>query len=139
VDYAHTPDALETVLKNIRPCVQGKLHLVFGCGGNRDPIKRPKMGEIAGTLADVVIVTDDNPRMEDPALIRAAVINGCKNATEIPGRREAILNAIANLRPGDVLLVAGKGHEEGQIIGTETLPFNDKQEIESCIKELQNV
>jgi len=125
VDYAHTPDGLETVLKALRPHTTGALRVVFGCGGDRDRGKRPLMGEIAGRLADRVIVTDDNPRSEDPASIRAAVMAGCPAATEVGDRAGAIALAIGELRPGDVLVIAGKGHEQGQIVGAEVRPFDD--------------
>ena len=128
VDYAHTPDALETVLQTMRPHVQGKLVVVFGCGGDRDPGKRPLMGAAAAANADVVIVTDDNPRNEDPALIRAAALAGAPGAREIGDRAEAIDVAVAALAEGDILVIAGKGHEAGQTIGTVTLPFDDGEE-----------
>jgi UDP-N-acetylmuramoyl-L-alanyl-D-glutamate--2,6-diaminopimelate ligase len=125
VDYAHTPDAIETVLLALRPHTEGKLWIVFGCGGDRDPGKRPLMGAAAARLADRVIVTDDNPRTEDAALIRRAVLARAEAALEIGDRARAIETAIASLDERDVLVVAGKGHEAGQIIGRETKPFND--------------
>jgi UDP-N-acetylmuramoyl-L-alanyl-D-glutamate--2,6-diaminopimelate ligase len=125
VDYAHTPDALERLLTALRPHTAGRLHVVFGAGGDRDPGKRPLMGAAAARLADVAIVTDDNPRSERPEAIRAAVLAGCPGGREIGGREAAIAAALAALGPGDVLAVAGKGHEQGQTIGTETLPFDD--------------
>jgi UDP-N-acetylmuramoyl-L-alanyl-D-glutamate--2,6-diaminopimelate ligase len=125
VDYAHTPDALATVLAALRPHVQGRLVAVFGCGGDRDPGKRPLMGHIAAAMADRVYVTDDNPRSEDPAAIRRAILAAAPQAFEIGDRRHAIETAIADLRSGDVLVIAGKGHETGQIVGAETLPFDD--------------
>ncbi|WP_249208810.1 UDP-N-acetylmuramoyl-L-alanyl-D-glutamate--2,6-diaminopimelate ligase [Magnetospirillum sulfuroxidans] len=128
VDYAHTPDALETVLTALRPHVRGRLLVVFGCGGDRDPGKRPQMGEIAARLADLAIVTDDNPRSEDPGVIRAAILAAAPRAVEIADRRAAIVHAVSLLRNGDVLVVAGKGHESGQIIGAHTLPFDDASE-----------
>jgi len=128
VDYAHTPDALETVLKAIRPHTQGKLHLVFGCGGDRDKGKRPLMGEAAARLADVIIVTDDNPRSEDPAEIRREILAACPGAGEIGDRAEAIRAGVAALGVGDVLVIAGKGHESGQTIGSETRPFSDRDQ-----------
>jgi UDP-N-acetylmuramoyl-L-alanyl-D-glutamate--2,6-diaminopimelate ligase len=128
VDYAHTPDALETVLKAIRPHTQGKLHLVFGCGGDRDKGKRPLMGEAAARLADAVIVTDDNPRSENPAEIRREILGGCPGAQEIGDRAEAIRAGVASLGVGDVLVIAGKGHESGQTIGSETRPFSDRDQ-----------
>ena len=125
VDYAHTPDGLETVLAALRPHTSGRLIVVFGAGGDRDRAKRPLMGEIAGRLADVAIVTDDNPRSEDPAVIRKAVRAGCPDALEIGDRAKAIAEAVAMLRDGDVVVIAGKGHEQGQIVGGVTHPFDD--------------
>lgn len=125
VDFAHTPDGLETVLKALRIHTAGKLSLVFGCGGDRDPGKRALMGEIAGRLADRVIVTDDNPRNEPPATIRAMVMQAATGAQEIGNRARAIETAIAGLQAGDVLVIAGKGHEQGQKIGDEVIPFDD--------------
>ena len=114
VDYAHTPDGLQTVLTALRPHTRGRLIVVFGCGGNRDRGKRPIMGEIAARLADIAIVTDDNPRSEDPAAIRAAILDGAAGAREIGDRKSAIAAAAVMLGEGDVLVVAGKGHEQGQ-------------------------
>ena len=125
VDYAHTPDALATVLTALRPHALGRLAVLFGCGGDRDAGKRPLMGEVATRLADRVYVTDDNPRTEPPAEIRRAILEAAPNAIEIGDRREAIATAIAELEPGDLLVIAGKGHETGQIIGNETYPFDD--------------
>jgi UDP-N-acetylmuramoyl-L-alanyl-D-glutamate--2,6-diaminopimelate ligase len=125
VDYAHTPDALATVLAALRPHCRGRLIVVFGCGGDRDPGKRPMMGEIAARGADLAIVTDDNPRTEDAAAIRGAILAACPGAREIGDRRCAIAEAVALLAAGDVLLIAGKGHETGQIVGNTVLPFND--------------
>jgi UDP-N-acetylmuramoyl-L-alanyl-D-glutamate--2,6-diaminopimelate ligase len=133
VDYAHTPDGLETVLKALRPHVRGKLVVVFGAGGDRDRGKRPLMGKIAAELADVAIVTDDNPRSEDPAAIRAEVLAGASGAREIGDRREAIHAAAALLCEGDVLVVAGKGHEQGQIVGGVTHPFDDVVETAQAL------
>ncbi|WNJ99296.1 UDP-N-acetylmuramoyl-L-alanyl-D-glutamate--2,6-diaminopimelate ligase [Thalassospiraceae bacterium LMO-JJ14] len=133
VDYAHTPDALETVLKAVRPHASGRVHLVFGCGGDRDPGKRPEMGSAALRYADVVIVTDDNPRSEDAAEIRRQAIAGAAGATEIGDRHEAIRAAVSNLQKGDVLVVAGKGHEQGQIVGDQVLPFDDVKEVQSAL------
>ncbi len=135
VDYAHTPDALQTALTALRPFCQGKLIVVFGCGGDRDPGKRPQMGAIAEQLADDVIVTDDNPRSEDPAAIRRAILAACPKAREIGDRAEAIRAAIRMLRPGDLLLIAGKGHERGQIIGDKTLPFDDAAMVRATLAE----
>ncbi len=134
VDYAHTPDALRQALSALRPYVKGRLVVVFGAGGDRDAGKRPEMGKVAAELADVVIVTDDNPRSEEPADIRAQVMAGCPQAREIAGRTEAIAAAIAMLRAGDILLVAGKGHETGQEVAGEILPFSDHEEIRKCLK-----
>jgi UDP-N-acetylmuramoyl-L-alanyl-D-glutamate--2,6-diaminopimelate ligase len=125
VDYAHTPDGLETVLNALRPHATGRLIVVFGAGGDRDRGKRPLMGAIAGRLADIAIVTDDNPRSEDPAAIRAEVRAGCSDALEIGDRRAAISAAIEMMRDGDVVVIAGKGHEQGQIVGGTTHPFDD--------------
>jgi UDP-N-acetylmuramoyl-L-alanyl-D-glutamate--2,6-diaminopimelate ligase len=136
VDYAHTPDGLETMLKALRPHTQNKLHVVFGCGGDRDRGKRPMMGEISARLADVAIVTDDNPRTEDAAFVRSEVMQGCPDAIEIGGRRDAIRAAIKNLKEGDVLVIAGKGHEQGQTIGTEVFPFDDVTEAKNAVLEL---
>ena len=134
VDYAHTPDGLETVLKALRPHAAGRLIVVFGAGGDRDRAKRPIMGEIAGRLADVAIVTDDNPRSEDPAAIRKAVKAGCPSAREIGDRRAAIREAIDMMGDGDVVIIAGKGHEQGQIIGGVTHPFDDATEAAEALR-----
>lgn len=134
VDYAHTPDGLETVLKALRPHATGRLIVVFGAGGDRDRAKRPLMGEIAGRLADVAIVTDDNPRSEDPAAIRRAVREGCPDAQEIGDRRAAIRHAIEQMRDGDVVVIAGKGHEQGQIVGGTTHPFDDATEAAEALR-----
>ena len=125
VDYAHTPDALERLLLALRPHTSGRLLLVFGAGGDRDRGKRPLMGDVARRMADIAIVTDDNPRSEHPAAIRAAIIEACPDAVEIGDRAAAIAAALDMLRPGDVLAIAGKGHEGGQTIGDITLPFDD--------------
>ena len=125
VDYAHTPDALERLLTALRPHTAGRLHVVFGAGGDRDRGKRPLMGAAAASLADVAIVTDDNPRSEDPAVIRAAVLAACPGGREIGDRARAIAEALNSLRPDDVLAVAGKGHEQGQTIGDTVIPFDD--------------
>ena len=125
VDYAHTPDALDAALSALRPHTDGRLILVFGCGGDRDTGKRPEMGAIAARMADLAFVSDDNPRNEDPAAIRRDIIAACPNAVEIAGRGEAIAAAIGELRKNDVLLIAGKGHEQGQIVADQTIPFDD--------------
>ncbi|MDR7035056.1 UDP-N-acetylmuramoyl-L-alanyl-D-glutamate--2,6-diaminopimelate ligase [Mesorhizobium sp. BE184] len=135
VDYAHKPDALENVLASVRPFTTGRVVVVFGCGGDRDTGKRPIMGEIAARLADVVIVTDDNPRSEVPEAIRAAILVAAPSAIEIGDRRRAIHEAVAMLRAGDTLIVAGKGHEEGQTVGSQTLPFSDHEEVRAALKE----
>ncbi|HZH50632.1 MAG TPA: UDP-N-acetylmuramoyl-L-alanyl-D-glutamate--2,6-diaminopimelate ligase [Microvirga sp.] len=137
VDYAHKPDALAHVLDALRPFTSGRLICIVGCGGDRDRGKRPLMGQIAADKADVVIVTDDNPRSEDPAAIRAEVLKGAPGAQEIGDRALAIRTAVRDLRPGDVLVVAGKGHETGQIIGDRTLPFSDHDEVRAAIAERQ--
>lgn len=125
VDYAHTPDALEAAVKALRPHTANRLILLFGCGGDRDRGKRPEMGAIAVRDADVAIVTDDNPRSEEPAAIRAEILAAAAGAREIGGRREAIFAAVGEAREGDVVLLAGKGHEQGQIVGRDVLPFDD--------------
>jgi UDP-N-acetylmuramoyl-L-alanyl-D-glutamate--2,6-diaminopimelate ligase len=136
VDYAHKPDALAKALDALRPYVTGKLAVVFGAGGDRDRGKRPLMGAVAAEKADRVIVTDDNPRSEDAAAIRAAILAEARGAAEIGDRREAIRAAIAELRRGDVLLIAGKGHETGQIIGDRTVPFSDHDAVAAALEEL---
>lgn len=136
VDYAHKPDALENVLSSVRPFTTGRVVVVFGCGGDRDRGKRPIMGEIATRLADVAIVTDDNPRSEEPAAIRAAIMAAAPGAIEIGDRRQAIHEAVAMLHAGDTLIVAGKGHEVGQTIGTETLHFSDHEEVRAALGAL---
>lgn len=139
VDYAHTPDALATALKALRPHVMGRLLVVFGAGGDRDRGKRPLMGEAAAANADLVFITDDNPRGEDPAEIRAAVRSGAPEATEIGDRAEAILNAVDALQPGDALLIAGKGHETGQIVGDDVLPFDDIEQASVAVAALDGL
>ena len=129
VDYAHTPDALERLLTALRPHTTGRLHVVFGAGGDRDRGKRPLMGQAASRLADAIIVTDDNPRGEDAALIRSAILAACPAAREIGDRAKAIETALNDLAGGDVLVVAGKGHEQGQIVGAAVLPFDDASVI----------
>ncbi|HET9069019.1 MAG TPA: UDP-N-acetylmuramoyl-L-alanyl-D-glutamate--2,6-diaminopimelate ligase [Amaricoccus sp.] len=136
VDYAHTPDALTTALNALRPHVMGRLVVVFGAGGDRDRGKRPLMGRAAAEAADLVYVTDDNPRTEDPAAIRAAVREGAPEATEIGDRAEAILTAVDALQPGDALLIAGKGHETGQIVGQDILPFDDLEQASVAVAAL---
>ncbi|MQR97660.1 UDP-N-acetylmuramoyl-L-alanyl-D-glutamate--2,6-diaminopimelate ligase [Gluconobacter aidae] len=126
VDYAHTPDALDCVLSSLRPHTAGRLVVVFGAGGDRDRGKRPLMGAVAARMADLAIVTDDNPRTEEPASIRSEILAACPDALEIADRRSAIAAGLEALKPGDILVVAGKGHEQGQIVGTDILPFDDR-------------
>ena len=137
VDYAHTPDAVATSLKALRPHVMGRLIVVLGAGGDRDTQKRVLMGQAAEQFADRVFVTDDNPRTEDPALIREMVIQGAPNATEVADRAEAILRAVDCLQSGDTLLIAGKGHEVGQIIGTDVFPFDDVEQASIAAAALE--
>jgi UDP-N-acetylmuramoyl-L-alanyl-D-glutamate--2,6-diaminopimelate ligase len=136
VDYAHKPDALEKALEAVRPYTSGRLVVVFGCGGDRDPGKRPIMGEIATRLADVVIVTDDNPRSEVPAEIRRQILAAAPGAIEIGDRARAIAEAVGLLTAGDLLVVAGKGHETGQIVGKTVLPFSDHDSVRSALEAL---
>lgn len=139
VDYAHKPDALEKVLYTLRPYVENRLIVVFGCGGDRDQGKRPIMGEIGARLADICIVTDDNPRFEEPALIRTAILEGAKGPAkveEIGGRGAAIDHAVSLLQKGDILLIAGKGHETGQIIGDQVLPFSDRDRAIAALTDI---
>jgi UDP-N-acetylmuramoyl-L-alanyl-D-glutamate--2,6-diaminopimelate ligase len=136
VDYSHKPEALKTILTELRPLASGRLVVVFGCGGDRDRAKRPEMGRIAEELADRVIVTDDNPRSEDPAAIRAEILAACRRAQEIGDRREAIRAAIAGLEAGDLLVIAGKGHETGQIVAGVTYPFDDAEVARDAVAEL---
>jgi UDP-N-acetylmuramoyl-L-alanyl-D-glutamate--2,6-diaminopimelate ligase len=133
VDYAHKPDALAKALQALRPYAKRKLVVVFGAGGDRDAGKRPLMGAIAAENADSVIVTDDNPRSENPAAIRAAILAAAKGAKEIGDRNEAIRAGVAALEPGDALLIAGKGHETGQIVGSQTLPFSDHDAVAAAL------
>jgi UDP-N-acetylmuramoyl-L-alanyl-D-glutamate--2,6-diaminopimelate ligase len=133
IDYAHKPDALVSALSALRPLTAGRLVVVFGAGGDRDPGKRPLMGQAAAKHADIVFVTDDNPRSEDPAEIRRAILAGAPHAIEIGDRGRAIAEAIAMLRPSDVLCVAGKGHETGQIVGTEVIPFSDHHAVRTIL------
>ena len=139
VDYAHTPDAVSTALQALRPHVMGRLVVVLGAGGDRDPGKRVLMGQAAAAHADRVIVTDDNPRNEDPAAIRAMVLAGAGEAEEVGDRAEAILYAVDGLQPGDCLLIAGKGHETGQIIGEDILPFDDVEQASISVSALEDV
>jgi UDP-N-acetylmuramyl-tripeptide synthetase len=134
VDYAHTPAALENILKTLRPHTQNKLHVVFGAGGDRDTGKRPHMGAAAVQFADHVIVTDDNPRSENPASIRAAILASAKGATDIGDRALAIRTAVSNLKPGDVLVVAGKGHETTQTVGEQVIHFSDAEHIREAVQ-----
>jgi UDP-N-acetylmuramoyl-L-alanyl-D-glutamate--2,6-diaminopimelate ligase len=132
VDYAHTPDAIEAAVEALRPHAAGRLVIVFGAGGDRDVGKRPEMGAVATRLADLVIVTDDNPRSEDPAAIRRDILAGAPGAREVPGRREAIAAAVAEAGADDIILLAGKGHEQGQIVGDQVLPFDDVTVAREC-------
>ena len=133
IDYAHTPDALKNALQSLRKHTADKLFVVFGCGGERDHDKRKLMGAAAQQLADEVIVTDDNPRGEDPAEIRKMILEGCPNAAEIPDRVSAIKIAISKLKSTDILLVAGKGHEDYQILASGKVPFSDREVIRKVI------
>ncbi len=137
IDYAHTPMALANILRTLRPHTQHKLHVVFGCGGDRDTGKRPEMGRAAQELADVIIITDDNPRSEDPALIRRAVLAEAPGAKEVADRREAIYVALKGLSAGDILVIAGKGHEKTQTVGKESFPFDDAQVTRDLVRELK--
>lgn len=136
VDYAHTPDAVATALKALRPHVLGRLVVVLGAGGDRDTSKRELMGQAAAREADVVIVTDDNPRSEDPDVIRAMVRKGCPEAANIADRAEAILRGVDALQPGDALLIAGKGHETGQTVGDTVYPFDDAEQASVAVAAL---
>ena len=135
VDYAHKPEALENVLTSVRPFTTGRVIVVFGCGGDRDKGKRPIMGEIAARLADITIVTDDNPRSEVPAIIRSEIMAATPKGIEIGDRAQAIRAGVAMMSTGDTLIVAGKGHEEGQTVGSETHPFSDHQEVRKALGE----
>lgn len=136
VDYAHTPAAVATALQALRPHVMGRLIAIIGAGGDRDPGKRPLMGEAAARHADLVIVTDDNPRSEDPTAIRAAVMQGCPDAANVGDRAEAILRGVDLLGPGDALLITGKGHETGQIVGDDVFPFDDCEQASVAVAAL---
>ncbi|HXQ46995.1 MAG TPA: UDP-N-acetylmuramoyl-L-alanyl-D-glutamate--2,6-diaminopimelate ligase, partial [Caulobacteraceae bacterium] len=133
VDYAHTPDGLKTALEALRPHARGRLIVVFGAGGDRDRAKRPLMGAVAASIADTVIVTDDNPRTEDPSVIRQSILAAAPGALEIGDRREAIRTAVGVLSDGDLLVVAGKGHEQSQTIGDRVLPFDDAAEVAAAL------
>lgn len=133
VDYAHTPDGLDVLLRAVRPHTAGRLKVIFGCGGDRDAKKRPIMGEVAARQADDVILTDDNPRTEDAATIRKAVLAGAPGAREIGDREKAIRMVVAELRKGDTLVIAGKGHETGQIVGSTVIPFSDQDTALSAL------
>jgi UDP-N-acetylmuramoyl-L-alanyl-D-glutamate--2,6-diaminopimelate ligase len=139
VDYAHTPDAISTALQALRPHVMGRIVIVFGAGGDRDTGKRPLMGAAAAAGADMVIVTDDNPRSEDPVAIRAAILAACPNARDVGDRAEAILRGVDALGAGDALLIAGKGHESGQTIGSAIYPFDDLEQASLAIAALDGV
>lgn len=137
IDYAHTPDAMENVLTALRPHVKNRLCIMFGCGGDRDAGKRSEMGRIASELADCVMITDDNPRTEDPAKIRKDIMAAAPGAQEVPGRHEAIRAAVKDLNAGDVLVMTGKGTDMGQIVGEYVLPFNEVAEITAAMQEAQ--
>ncbi|MBL4807286.1 MAG: UDP-N-acetylmuramoyl-L-alanyl-D-glutamate--2,6-diaminopimelate ligase, partial [Rhodobacteraceae bacterium] len=139
VDYSHTPDSLKTALQALRPHTLGRLIVVFGAGGDRDKGKRPFMGKAAAEFADVVFVTDDNPRSEDPAVIRAEVMAGCPDASNVGDRAEAILRGVDALQPGDTLLIAGKGHETGQEIGDDILAFDDVEQASISVATLEEL
>ena len=134
VDYAHKPDGMRVVLQNVRQCTRGRLISVFGCGGDRDAGKRPIMGQIAQEFSDVVIITDDNPRFEDPAAIRQQILEGCPHAIEVDGRALAIQQAIAMAKPDDSIALLGKGHEKYQKIKEETFPFDDVEVARTCLR-----
>ena len=135
VDFAHTEDGLDKLLRSVRPHTMGKIIVAFGCGGDRDPDKRAKMGKVAAKLADDVIVTDDNPRTENAATIRKTVLAGCPDAIEIGDRASAIREGIQRLGPQDCLVIAGKGHEQGQIVGDKVIPFSDVEQVKLALKE----
>jgi UDP-N-acetylmuramoyl-L-alanyl-D-glutamate--2,6-diaminopimelate ligase len=138
IDYAHSPDALTSALKSIQEITdRGRIITLFGCGGDRDKDKRQIMGELADKYSDLVIVTDDNPRNEPPAIIRKEILIGCPSATEIPNRDKAIKYAVSNLQENDLLLIAGKGHETFQALGIETLPFDDYTVAKEAIKNIE--
>jgi UDP-N-acetylmuramoyl-L-alanyl-D-glutamate--2,6-diaminopimelate ligase len=134
IDYAHKPEALAAALDACRPFVTGRLISVFGCGGDRDKGKRPIMGRISVEKADVTIITDDNPRTEDAAAIRDEILKGAAGAREVGNRAEAIATAVLMMQPGDVVLIAGKGHETGQIVGDRILPFSDHDEVRRALE-----
>ncbi|MEM8917839.1 MAG: UDP-N-acetylmuramoyl-L-alanyl-D-glutamate--2,6-diaminopimelate ligase [Pseudomonadota bacterium] len=138
VDYAHTPDGLRAAIEALRPHVKGQLITVFGAGGDRDKGKRPEMGAVAADMSDVVLVTDDNPRNEDPVAIRAEILAGAGEAQEVADRREAILAAIAQAGQDDIVLLAGKGHEQGQIVGDRIIPFDDVEVARECARQASN-
>jgi UDP-N-acetylmuramoyl-L-alanyl-D-glutamate--2,6-diaminopimelate ligase len=135
VDYSHTPDGLFLALRALRAHTKGKLWVVFGCGGDRDPFKRPMMGEIADKFADKIIITDDNPRHENPAKIRQEILAKCPRASESPSRGQAIQTAVKGMGSNDVVLIAGKGHETYQLVGDQALPFDDSEEVRKCINK----
>jgi len=138
VDYAHTPDSLENLLRAARPFIPGKMICVFGCGGDRDRTKRPKMGQIAAQLADIVVVTSDNPRTEDPERILQDILAGIPDTIKpitIRDRATAIFTAIEQAQPGDGILIAGKGHEDYQILGTEKIHFDDREQARAALKQ----
>jgi UDP-N-acetylmuramoyl-L-alanyl-D-glutamate--2,6-diaminopimelate ligase len=134
IDYAHTPDALAKALDALRPYVHNRLTVVFGCGGDRDKGKRPQMGAVAVDKADIAIVTDDNPRSEEPSEIRREILAAAPGAIEVPGRAAAVAEAVADLKQGDVLLIAGKGHETGQIVKGAIFPYSDHDAVDVALK-----
>ncbi|NEO57466.1 MAG: UDP-N-acetylmuramoyl-L-alanyl-D-glutamate--2,6-diaminopimelate ligase, partial [Okeania sp. SIO3B5] len=138
VDYAHTPDSLENLLKAARPFIPGRMICVFGCGGDRDRTKRPKMGKIAAELSDLAVVTSDNPRTEDPEKILQDILEGISPEVKplvIGDRSQAIRTAIMEAKPGDGILIAGKGHEDYQILGTEKIHFDDREQARDALKD----
>ena len=135
IDFAHTPDAMKNVLKDLKSKTQNRLITVFGCGGDRDKTKRPIMGKLANEIADIAIVTDDNPRYEDPAIIRSEIMHGNKGLVEIDGRYEAILFGLENIKNGDILVILGKGHEEYQIVKDKKHVFSESDIIQNYLKE----
>ena len=134
IDYSHTPEALEAALLSLRPYVTGELVLLFGCGGDRDKSKRPLMAKVAAEFADKQIITDDNPRTEDPEAIRKTLALHCPDGLEIPAREEAILQGVKMLGPEDALLISGRGHERYQYVGTSKRPFEDRAHAQQALK-----
>jgi UDP-N-acetylmuramoyl-L-alanyl-D-glutamate--2,6-diaminopimelate ligase len=139
VDYAHTPDALQNILEALRPHVQGKLICVFGAGGDRDKEKRPLMGMVAEKLSDLAIVTDDNPRSENPLIIREEIMLGCPSGVNIGERSDAINHGLSRLKKEDLLVIAGKGHETDQLVAGKTIPFNDSKFVQTQLNKLSGL